>query len=163
MAIYMKFVTKHAGIEGASTTKGLEKWIVVDSLRYGVNRPLTSRSRAALGREAGEVRISEIVVTKQMDKSSPKLWTEAAHGLLNSKVDFKFTTMVQNQVLTYCEIKLEGCGVSSHSTSAGSEGLPMESISVNFTKIVWSFSPIDEKGSGTPEKVGHDLATQQKV
>ena len=159
MAIYMKY----AGIDGASTTKGLEKWIVVDSFQYGINRSLTSALRASLSREASEVNISEIVVTKQMDKSSPKLWTEAAHGLLNSKVDFKFTTMVQNQVLTYCEIKLEGCGVSSHSTSAGSEGLPMESISVNFTKIVWSFSPIDEKGSGTPEKVGHDLATQQKV
>ena len=159
MAIYMKY----ASIEGASITKGLEKWIVVDSFQYGVNRSMTSPSRAALSREASEVNISEIVVTKQMDKSSPKLWTEAAHGLLNSKVDLKFTTQVKNEVVTYCEINLEGCGVSSYSTSAGGEGLPMESISINFTKIVWSFSPIDEKGSGTPEKVGHNLATQQKV
>ena len=159
MAIYMKY----AGIDGASTTKGLEKWIVVDSFQYGVNRSMTSPSRAALSREASEVNISEIVVTKQMDKSSPKLWTEAAHGLLNSKVDLKFTTQVKNEVVTYCEINLEGCGISSYSTSAGGEGLPMESISINFTKIVWSFSPIDEKGSGTPEKVGHNLATQQKV
>jgi len=159
MAIYMKY----AGIEGASTTKGLEKWIVVDSFQYGTNRSLTSPTRAALNREASEVSMSEIVITKQMDKSSPKLWTEAVHGTLDKKVDFKFTTQVKNEVTTFCEINLEGCGVSSHSTSAGPEGLSTETLSINFTKIVWSFTPVDEKGSGTPEKVGHNLATQQKV
>ncbi len=159
MAIYMKY----ASIEGASITKGLEKWIVVDSFQYGVNRSMTSPSRASLSREASEVNISEIVVTKQMDKSSPKLWQEAVGGVLDSTVKFKFTTGGKNETTIYGDFVLDGCGISAYSMSSGADAMPIESLSINFTKITWSFTPTDEKGSGTPEKVGWNLATQSKV
>ena len=159
MAIYMKY----AGIEGASTTKGLEKWIVVDSFQYGVNRSMTSPSRASLSREASEVNISEIVITKQMDKSSPKLWQEAVGGVLDSKVEFKFTTAAKGETTIYAHFTLDDCGISAYSMSSGADTKPTESLSINFTKITWSYTPTDEKASGTPEKVGWNLATQQKV
>ena len=159
MAIYMKY----ASIDGAATTKGFDKWIVVDSFQYGVNRNINTPTRSSLNREASEVSISEIVITKQVDKASPKLWQEAVSGHIDSKVELKFTTQVKNEVVTYSDFVLEHCGISSYSTSAGADDRPTESLSINFTKIVWSYTPTDDKGSGTPEKVGWDLGLQKTV
>ena len=66
MAVYMNW----DGIDGAVTTKGFEKWIELSSFQWGVGRAIGTAARGAATREATEPNISEIVVSKRLDKAS---------------------------------------------------------------------------------------------
>lgn len=152
MAIYMKF----GSFKGAVTTEGYKDWIELDSFQWGVGRGIASAAHSAESRESSEPSISEIVVTKRMDKSSPSLFTDAVAGQLNSKVDIKFTTTTKNQVTEFLTYELTNTGLSGYSVSSGGD-MPVESLSLNFTKIAYTFKGTDPAVSGDPQTVGYDL------
>lgn len=158
MAIYMKF----GNIAGDVTTDGFKDWISVDSFQWGVGRGIGSAAGGLDNREGTEPSISEVTVSKQMDKSSPKLFQDAVGGDLSTTVKFAFTTTSKDKVDKFLEYELTNCGLSGYSISSGGDR-PTESISLNFTKVVWSFTAKDAKVGGSPEKVGWDLTTQKKV
>ena len=141
MAIYMKF----GDIKGQVTTDGYKDWIELLSFQYGVNRNVSSGAGGA-GREGANPHISEIVVTKHFDVASPKLYQDSVAGAFSTKVEIKLTTTTKNKVDTFLAVELSDCGVSSYSTSSGGDQ-PMESLSLNFTKIMYTPSPLDTKGS----------------
>ena len=79
-------------------------------------------------------------------------------GTFEHKVDMKWTTTTKNKVETYFQVELADCGITSYQQSAGPDGVPMESLTLNFTKITFTPSPLDVKGS--PQKgavVTYDL------
>ena len=146
MAIYMKF----GDIDGAVTTQGFEKWIELNSFQWGVGRGIGTAARGAATREASEPSISEVVVTKRLDKSSTKLFMDAVAGDLSATVKFKFTTTTKDKIDTFLAYELTNCGLSGYSISSGGDA-PSESLSLNFTKVVWSFTGTDPSVSGNAE------------
>ena len=153
MAIYMNW----DGAPGAVTTKGFEKWIEVHSFQWGVGRNIGTAARGSKTREASEPHFSEVTVTKVLDKATTKLFTEAVAGDLSKTVKFKFTTTTADKVDTYLAVELSNCAASSLSMSAGPEGIPSESLSINFTKILFTYTERDAKVGGTPDSVQYDL------
>jgi len=153
---------KWDGIDGAVTTHGFEKWIELHSFQWGVGRAVGTAARGAATREASEPNLSEIVVTKRMDKSSTKLFMDAVAGDLSSTVKFKFTTTTKDKVDTFLAYELTNCGVSGYSTSSGGDA-PTESLSLNFTKIMFTYTERDPKIAGSPDTVGYDLLKMSKV
>lgn len=137
MAIYMKF----GSFKGASTTEGFKDWIELDSFQWGVGRGIGSAARGAESREASEPSISEVVVTKRMDKSSPSLLSDAWARQLNAKVEIKFTTTTKNQVTDFLTYELTNTGLSGYSVSSGGD-MPAESLSLNFTKISVAYTRV---------------------
>jgi type VI secretion system secreted protein Hcp len=54
---------------------------------------------------------------------------------------------------------LENAMIASYSASSGGDR-PMESFSINFTKIEYKYTPFDDKHkAGTPVPVKYDLTT----
>lgn len=155
--IYLKYGT----IKGAVTTDGFKDWIELDSFHWGVGRAIGTAARGSTSREHSDPTLSEITVTKRTDVGSPKLFLDAVAGKLDSKVEIKFTTTAKGKVETYLTFKLENCGLSGYSLSSGGD-MPVESLSLNFTKITKTFSGLDPSLSGSPETVGYDL-TQMKT
>ena len=154
MAIYMKF----GAIEGGVTTKGFEKWIEVTSFQYGVGRGVGSPAGGGK-RESSNPSVSEISVTKPQDVSSAALYQDALSGTFNTKVDVSFSSSSKDQVDTFLSYELTDCGVSGFSLSSGGDN-PIESLSLNFAKIMMTPSPLDK--AGVPQKgsvVTYDLAT----
>ena len=152
MAIYMKF----GAVVGQVTTEGFKDWIELTSFQYGVGRGVTSGAGGAQ-REGSAPSISEITVSKVYDKASPGLYQDALAGTFNTKVEIKMTTTTKNKVDTYLAWELTDCGVSGYSASSGGDN-PSESISLNFTKVMVTPSPLDT--AGTPVKgavVTYDL------
>ena len=94
MAIYMKY----GSIDGSTTTAGIESWIQLHSFQWGVGRGVSLPHGAEDTREGSEPSISEVVVTKRMEKSSIKLWQDAVGGDFSSKVTIRFTTTTANKV-----------------------------------------------------------------
>lgn len=159
MAIYMKF---GSDIKGAVTTDGWKEWIEIDSFQWGVGRGIGSATGGSESREASNPSISELVVTKRMDKSSPKLFEDAVGGDMSTEVVIHFTTTTKDKVDKYLEFTLTDVGLSGYSVSSGGD-MPSESLSLNFTKVIWSYTGKDSKIGGTALKVGYDLGQHKKV
>ena len=62
---------------------------------------------------------------------------------------------------TFLTYEMENTGLSHYSLSSGGD-MPMESLSLNFTKISETFMGTDPATQGSPETVGYDL-TQMKT
>jgi type VI protein secretion system component Hcp len=99
VAIYMIF----GDISGSVTTDGFKDWIHVDSFQWGVGRGVTSPHGSEDTREGSEPSVSEVVVTKRMEKASPKLWQDAVGGDFSAKVTIKFTSTTKDKVESYLE------------------------------------------------------------
>jgi len=157
MAIYMKY----GSIKGRVTTEGFKDWIELNSFQWGVGRGIGSAARGATSRERSEPSLSEVTVTKLTDVASPKLFLDSVGGKLDNKVTIKFTTTSKGAVTTFLTYELENTGISGYSLSSGGD-MPVESISLNFTKISKTFTGESPDVSGSPETVGYDL-TQMKT
>ena len=156
MAIFMKF----AAIKGRVTTEGFKDWIELTSFQLNVNRSVTSGA-SGRQRESSHPEISDVTITKPFDDASPKLYQDALAGAFDSKVEVKFTTTTKNKVDTFLSYELTNCGVS-HYTVASSNENPIETLSMNFTKIMVSPSILDEKGSPKAgDKYTYDLSTNK--
>jgi type VI secretion system secreted protein Hcp len=143
-------------VPGDVTTQGFEKWIELTSFQWGVGRGIGSAMSGQASRESSIPSVSEIVVTKRMDGSSPGLWTDSVAGQLNTTVKIAFTTTSQGATTQFLNYELTNTGLSGYSVSSGGD-MPTESLSLNFTKVVWSFTGTDPSVSGTPVTQGYDL------
>ena len=94
--------------------------------------------------------------------ASPALYQDGLAGSFDTKVQIKMTSTTKNKVDTFLSYELSECGVSGYSISTGGDN-PTESLSLNFTKIMVSPSPLDN--AGTPQagsKVTYNLTTMTK-
>jgi len=152
MAIYMKY----GSINGAVTTDGFTNWIELLSFQWGVGRGIGSPIGGAENREASAPSISEITVSKKMDVASVPLLMDATLGMLNTTVNTKFTTTTKNKTTTFLAYELTNCGLSGYSLSSGGD-MPQESLSLNFTKILETFSGLDAATQAKPLSTTIDL------
>ena len=174
MAIYMQI----EGLPGNVTESGHTKWIEVDSFRFGCGRGVSSRTpgntvnreaffgnfflqnknMTPVNREASTVSISEISVSKEMDETSPKLFTLACVGTGKTiKIEFCRTGATP---LVYASIELSDALISSYGVDGGSGRSPHENLSINFSKIQYKYTPYNEKGeAGSPIAATYDLET----
>lgn len=167
MAIYMKI----DNIDGDVTAKGYEKWIQASSFIFGVSRniQLANPGKSA-NRESSKPSVSDIAVTKKMDKTSPLIFSESVGTNRNStissvQIHICKTGNSQGSVEPAMEYTLSNVLVSSYNiTSATGNSPPMETITFNFDKIESKFIPYDEQNKqGSPIPAGYNIATAEKV
>ncbi|MGE0423506.1 MAG: Hcp family type VI secretion system effector [Reyranellaceae bacterium] len=156
MAIYMKY----ASINGSATAQSHEQWITCGSIQWGGGRAIGTPTGSAKNREASMVSISEVVITKNQDDSSPELLKRAYVGEDGEEVTIDLTTTSNEGVNTIMQLILTNTLVSGFSCSSGGDR-PMESVSLNFTKIESTFhnQALEGTEASTPFKVTYDLAT----
>jgi len=156
MAIYMKY----GSVSGDVTTTGYQDWIELDSFQWSIGRGIGSAARGLENREASEPSISEIVVSKRMDVGSTGLVQDAWGGELNNTVTIKVTSTTKNGVIDFLEYDLENCGLSNYTLSTTGD-MPIEQLSLNFTKITHRFKGLNPATQGNPKSASYDL-TQMK-
>lgn len=113
--------------------------IEIASWSWGATNSNTmSSGGGGTGREASSPSISEIVVTKTQDKSSPQLF----HNVSKGKKTEELKKQTTHNGETYYQVKFTDVLISSFQ-SGGTSGndRPMESLSLNFTKIEWNYKP----------------------
>jgi type VI secretion system secreted protein Hcp len=107
-------------------------WIEVNSFSWGVGRGIGSPMGGTADRESSAPSVSEIVVTKYVDKASPALSKCAATGCHYAKVILAVRKAGGGQA--YQQYVLTNVMVSSYHVSSGGDN-PTESLSLHFTKI----------------------------
>lgn len=156
MAIYLKY----ASINGSATAQSHEQWIACGSIQWGGGRAIGTPTGSAKNREASMVSISEVVITKAQDNSSPELLKRSYVGTDGEDATIHLTTTSNQGVNTIMELKLTNTLISGFSCSSGGDR-PMESVSLNFTKIESTFynQAVEGTEADTPFAVTYDLAT----
>ncbi|MDB5407384.1 MAG: hypothetical protein JWL84_2296 [Rhodospirillales bacterium] len=152
MPIYMQY----GKIDGTVTATGHEKWIECNSFQFGVGRGISTPVGAAQERETSAPSVSEITLSKSFDGASPLLLQEALTGK-GTQVQLDFVQTQANKLETYLTISLTNTMISGFSASSGGDR-PSESLSLNFTKIEYKYTPRKEDNTAaSPIPVGYDL------
>jgi type VI protein secretion system component Hcp len=165
-----------AGILGESEIKANPNWyqkIQLESMGYDISQR-TSNSTGS-GLVSGGATVGAMQISKQMDKSTPLLFLNLAQG---QPIPICYIRVVRSgqaagssavsptgglyEAETYT---ISNAIISSYSTSGalGPGGLPMESWSISFTKIVENYVQVDKNGiplsGGAGNSVGYDFST----
>jgi type VI secretion system secreted protein Hcp len=159
MAIYVKF----GKIEGDVSAEGWEKWIEAGSFQFGAGRGISMSVGSGREREATKPSLSEVTVTKSMDKSSPYLFLEACVGKATDKVVIDFVKTSADKLENYLKYTLYDALVSSYSASSGGED-PSESVSIAYNKFEMKYFPRKKDNTlDSPVPAGYDLEAGKKL
>ncbi|MBX3503513.1 MAG: type VI secretion system tube protein Hcp [Alphaproteobacteria bacterium] len=143
MPIYMNY----DGVDGDVTAEGHAGWINLHSVQWGSSRGVTTSGEVG-HRAKSAVQMREVVVTKDRDHASGKLWREHLVGDPKT-VEIVWTTTSQGGELIYQKMKLTNVLVSSFASSGHADDKPVEQISFNFTEIEGTFYDMAQQGTKT--------------
>jgi len=142
------------GIDGESTDKLHEKWIQVESFSWGVSNHVTTTSG---GGGAGKAVPSDFSFVIPQSAASPDIFIKCVTGEHIKEGLLSCRKAGRDQSTDFLKYKLTDVLVSSYNTE-GAGDQPMESISLNFVKIDYSYAPQNADGSlGTPNEVSFDF------
>ena len=138
-AAYIKF----DGVDGETQDKDHKGWSDLNSLSQELYQ---LGSEAASSRTRGDVVLGDIIVVKELDKSSPKLAESVATGKVFPKVEIQFTqSSSDSKKLAYYAYELKNVMITSYSFSGGSE-IPTEDFSFHFEELKGTYTEIDSSG-----------------
>lgn len=153
---YMKI----SDINGESTTKGFEDWISLESLSYAVAQATTHRHTSGAV-VTGRANIGDVVITKQLDIASPKLYESVLTAKQHDEAEIQLTRTVAGKNETYLTIKLTSVYVTEVGVVGGAKegsNIPLEEVHLNFGQITYTYTQTAVRGGGAVE-VSWDAAT----
>ena len=100
-------------------------------------------------RRRGVATVDDVVITKELDKSSPKLAEAVLSGKVFPKVEIHNTATYGEGRATFLKYELKNVAITSHSISASGHGdaVPHENMSLNFEEVKKTYVESDEKGT----------------
>ena len=131
---------KIPGIDGEVTAIGHENWIQVYSYSSGLVHPYTVGQPGTTPPS-----FSDISIQKPLDKASPRIYLAVATAEVFTSGTLEVVESATNIVLT--RIDLTNMVLTSASTGgAYGGGVPVESVSMAFSKIKWTYNRIGPAG-----------------
>lgn len=131
-------------IPGDSTIKGFEGQTNVLSLSFGSTAAAEFNSSSSGGTFGGS-NVQEILLTKYVDASTPKLFALCANGGHIKRCKITMLRSGKAGFVPYLIYELEDTLVTSMDISASDER-PVENLSLSFTKISINYVQLDESG-----------------
>ena len=149
-------------VEGESADSKHKGEIELESWSFGVSRASSPLPGGGAG--AGKSVPGDFTATKRTDKSTPRLAQAVAMGdhFKSAIITVRKAGGTQQEYLT---ITLSEVFISSYQAGgSGSGSLPMESISLNYSKMVQEYKEQKADGSlGGSIKLGYDWSKQVKI
>ena len=149
MAAFMKL----GDIKGEATDNEHKDWIIIQSMSSPIFRSVPEGAKDSQ-RTKGQTTLGDVVVVRELDKSSTKLQEACANGTFFDEVEIHFCTTVKNKQEPYLTYLLKDVIVTSYSFHGNSAGdpLPSEEITLGYTEVEWTYITIDPK---TGDKKGN--------
>ncbi len=156
MSIYLEL--KDVDIKGEVTAKGYEDHLRVETL--GFSNKKDWQHQAAQGTVS--TNMSSIVFSKYIDVASTGLMQASIKGDLIKTAKFKFTRDIGSKIKTYMEYELSDVYISEYALSTEPEADPLETISLEYKKITFSYvtHAIDGKPR-SKQTVSHNRETNK--
>jgi type VI secretion system secreted protein Hcp len=167
--VYMKITDENGKtLDGNSTAKGHEKQIEVVSWSHGFSQPTTAATKSADQQAVSRANHMDLNFTKFFDNSSDDItkacWTGAQmKEIILTCHRASGAADVGSAATDYLIITMEDVIISNYSISGGGDELPIENVTLNYTKIKYSFKPVsfEDGKAGSPVHITHDLSTNE--
>ncbi len=149
----MPAFVKIGDIKGEATDQDHKDWIIIESMSSSIFRSVPEGAKDQQ-RTKGETTLGDIVVVRQLDKSSTKLMEACANGSFYPEVEVHFCSTIKNKQEPYLTYKLKDVIVSSYSFHGNAAGdpLPTEEVTLGYTEVEWTYITLDPK---TGDKKGN--------
>jgi len=150
------------GIDGESVFTKHEKQIDVLSWSWGAHNQGTRH--VSTGGAHGKAEVSDLTITKYVDKASAKLLNAVCTGQHIDKATLYQLKSAGDQHADYIEIELSEVFVTSYTTGGSeSQGLVTEHITLNFRKFKFEYKVQGDKGKAeSGGECTFDVAKQAK-
>lgn len=150
------------GVKGESTDSMHAGWIECHAISWGVSQPKSATASTGGGHTAERCEMTEILLTKEADMSSPILLQLCAAGKTIPKAKFEFMRADAGSAIKYYEIELENVLIAHVAPSVGAGAIMSESVGLKFSKVRWKYSQ-QKIGGGTAGNTtgGWDLASNR--
>ena len=155
------YFLKIDGISGDSADAKHKDEIQLEAFSWGETNPAPAGGGGGGG--AGKVHIQDFSFTTRFNKASPQLMLACAKGQHLKLATFtaRRTGKEQQEFLV---IKFTDVLVTSYQTGGTHDTLPMDQISLAFSKIEMEFRPQKADGSvDTPVKAGWDVKQNKPI
>jgi len=142
MAGYIKF----EGIDGEAQDKAHKAWSDILSFSQAIAKPGAGTGQS---RRRGDVVLDDLLITKEIDKASPKLAEATCNGKVFPKVEIHLTaSYTDSGRVTYYAYELKNAQVVSYNIggSSQSESVPSEEVEINFEEIKVTYTECDSTG-----------------
>lgn len=146
--IYVQFKGRYT-IDGESLDKDHSKWLEVNSWSHDIRQPKSATSSTSGGHTSERCEHGDMVFTKDLDLTSPKLWEAASAGYTFDEVTIDFLRADGAQRVKYLTIKLKHALVSRVTPVVDSEGLPKETFALKYASVQWQYQQQKVEGGGT--------------
>lgn len=114
-------------------------------------------------REASAPTVSEVVVTKDINRASPPLLEQARVGAVGRTVTLA-ATRTGKELETYMQHRFDRVFVSIYPLHVGATDAAVETCSLNSDKISWTAWPTNADGqSAEPVTVGYDIGQATRL
>jgi type VI secretion system secreted protein Hcp len=169
--IYVEFAGS-TELQGDSTDQAHANQIEVKSFRHLLNQPKSSSASSAGGHTAERTEHGEIILVKDIDKSTSKLNRAASAGTTYPTVNITFyrayggssSTSTSQTRVDYYKVVLSNVVVSSSETVVADGELPEQTIGLKYGKITWEYKQHKMDGSSASTGIaGWDLRSNVAV
>ncbi|MBX3680512.1 Hcp family type VI secretion system effector [Cognatazoarcus halotolerans] len=154
--IYVEF--KGSDIKGDSRDQKHKDTVEVYSWSHLIRQPKSATASSSGGHTAERCEHGEMVFTKDIDGSSPKLWQACSSGIVVNDVVVYFyrafggknntgspgSTQNRHQ---YLKIELKNAIVASVSPVVSSEGIPQETFTLKYSAVKWTYDELNIDGN----------------
>lgn len=155
--IYVDFHSKGGDIKGDSRDTKHKDTVEVYSWSHVVRQPKSATSSTSGGHTAERCEHGEMVFTKDIDGSTPKLLQASSAGTIINDVTIYFyrahggkntvgspvSTQTRHQ---YMKIELKNVIVASVAPSVSGEGIPAETFTLKYSAVRWTYDELNIAG-----------------
>ncbi len=167
--VYLAMELEKGGkILGSSKDKGHVNAVEVVSWSHGFSQPTTAATKSSDQQATSRANHSDLSFTKFFDNASSAILKACWTGAQLKTAVFQMyrasgATEVGTGATDYLTISLEDIIISHYSISGGGDELPIENITLNYTKCQYTFKGVVKEDSSVKaqEPIIHDLATNE--
>ena len=155
---------KIGDVKGECKDFEFKEWIEVLSWSWGASQLGTAGHGTGMG--ASKVNLQDFHFTMHFCGASPELFLSCAsgHHYPDATLVMRKPTGKEGGQAKFLEFKFKDVMVSSYQTGGAGEGLPVESLSLNFTSVTQEYFTQDEKGATkSAGKSGWDVKVNKKM
>ncbi|MEY4564721.1 MAG: hypothetical protein RLZZ618_3998 [Pseudomonadota bacterium] len=139
--IYIDF--KAGDIKGESVDSAHKDTVEASTFSHIILQPKPAPGAPA----AVRVEHGELTFTKNIDSATPALMVACSASTVIKDVDIHFYRATEKQRKKYLQIKLKNAVVASVGQEVGGSGLPVETFSLKYSAIEWTYDEIKADGS----------------
>lgn len=135
-------------IPGDATEKNHNKWIVLESLSWNVERAVEMTDLGSTQRGHANSNFGKVEVTSQLGIASNKLMVSVANGTIRPEIIIHFCRSGESAsagLEAYLIWKLKDVVIDSYSVSGSAEGIPEETWTLAYAAIEIEYKSTDQK------------------